>query len=210
MQMAEKDVWAHLSVNRHAKVPPHRRLGRVDKAYPYLDCGEFGEAEEAIGRVVVSGCDPPGFLEAVEEPFDPVAQGVERSVDGVLDLAVPLCRYLGDGAAGAQVAADVVSVVALVGEHDLRVGFALGHQRVEGGAVMGLARRQDQRDWKTLSVGPGMDLGREATARAAKSLVLSPPLAPAARWCARIEVLSIICSASLPPPCVSAWKEDPV
>jgi putative transposase len=29
-----------------------------------------------------------------------------------------------------------------------------------------------------------MDFGREATARAAKSLVLSPPLAPAARWCA--------------------------
>ena len=24
-------------------------LGRVDKAYPYFDCDEFGEAEEAFG-----------------------------------------------------------------------------------------------------------------------------------------------------------------
>ena len=156
-------------------------LGRVDKAYPNLDCGEFDEAEEAFGCVVVSGCDAPAFLEPVEEPLDPVAHGVERAVDGVLYLAVALGWDLGGRPAYAEFAADIVGVVALVGEHDLRIGLALGHQGVEGGAVMGLAGRQDQCDWKTLSVGPGMDFGREATARAAKSLVLSPPLAPAAR-----------------------------
>lgn len=53
----------------------------------------------------------------------------------------------------AQEAADVVGVVALVGEHDLRIGVALGHQVVKRGAVMGLARRQDQRNRKPLSVG---------------------------------------------------------
>jgi hypothetical protein len=57
---------------------------------------------------------------------------------------------------------------------------------------------------KTLSVGPGMDFGREATARAAKSLILSPPLAPAAQWCARMNVLSTICTALLPPPSARA------
>jgi hypothetical protein len=69
---------------------------------------------------------------------------------------------------------------------------------------VGLARRQQERDWKTLSVGPGMDFGRESTARAAKSLILSPPLAPAAQWCARITVLSTICIASFPPPSARA------
>lgn len=131
--------------------------------------------------MVVSGRHAPAFLEPVEEPLDLVAHRIEGAVDGVLDLAVALGWDLGGGAAGAELAADVIRVVALVGEHDLRVGLALGHQRVEGGAIMGTAGRQDRRNWKTLSVGPGMDFGREATARAAKSLVLSPPLAPAAR-----------------------------
>ncbi len=155
-------------------------LGCVDNAYPGLDCGEFSEAEEAFGRVVVSGCDAPAFLEPAEEPLDPVVHGVERPVDGVLDLAVPLGWDLGGRPAYAQFAANIVGVVALVGEHDLRVSPALGHQGVKGGAVVVLARRQDQCDWKTLSAGPGMDFRREATARAAKSLALSPPPAPAA------------------------------
>ena len=64
---------------------------------------------------------------------------------------------------------------------------------------MGLAGHEQKRDWKTLSVGPGVDLGREPAARAAKSLVLSPPFAPAAQWCARMTVLSTICTKSLLP-----------
>jgi hypothetical protein len=47
----------------------------------------------------------------------------------------------------------------------------------ESDAVVGLAGRQEAHDWKTLSVGPGMDFGREATAQAAKSLILNPPRA---------------------------------
>ena len=147
----------------------------MDKAYPNLDSGEFGEAEKAFGCMIVSGGDAPAFLEPVEEPLDSVAHGVDGAVDGVLELAVPLGWDLWASATRAQFASDIVGVVALVGEHDLWVGVSLGHQVVESSAVMGLTRRQDQRDWKTLSVGPGVDFGREATARAAKSLVLSPP-----------------------------------
>ena len=55
----------------------------------------------------------------------------------------------------------------------------LGYQVAKSRAVVRFARRQEERDWKTLSVGPGMDFGREATARAAKRPVLSPPFAPA-------------------------------
>lgn len=125
-------------VGKLSKKEPLDCLGRVDKAYPNLDGGEFGEAEEAFGSVVVSCCDAPAFLEPVEEPLDPVSHGVERAVDSVLDLSVPLGRDLRGCAACTEFSADVVGVIALVGDHDLRVGLSLSHQGVEGGAVVGL------------------------------------------------------------------------
>jgi hypothetical protein len=82
------------------------------------------------------------------------------------------------------------SHIALVAQHHGRVGIILGHEIGERGAVVSLARRQKERYRKSLTVGPGKDFGRKATARAAKSLVLSPPLAPAAQWCAPMTVLS--------------------
>lgn len=179
-------------------------LGCVDKAYPDFDGGELGEAEETGGGMVVAGGDTPAVLEFVEETLDAVAHGVEGVVDAVLDTAVTFGGDLGRAAAGSNFVADRIAVVALVGQHDVRIGIVLGHQIAEGGAVMGFTRREDQGERKTLSVGPSMDFGRKATARAAKSLVLSPPLAPAAQWCARIEVLSTIWIASLPPPSARA------
>ena len=61
---------------------------------------------------------------------------------------------------------------------------------------MRLARRQDDADRQALTVGAKVDFGREATKRAAKTLVLSPPFAPSAQWCAPMVVLSIICKVS--------------
>jgi hypothetical protein len=69
-----------------------------------------------------------------------------------------------------------------------------------GGTVMRLAGRQDDADRQALTVCAKVDFGRKATTRAAKILVLRPPFAPAAQWCARMMVLSIICKASAPPP----------
>ena len=119
-------------------------------------------------------------------------------------MTVLLGRDLWRATPGTNLVADGIAVVALVAQHDRRIGVALSHQVVESCAVVGLARGQQKRDWKTLSVGPGVDFGRKATARAAKSLVLSPPFAPAAQWCARMTVLSTICTASLPPPSARA------
>ena len=152
------------------------QLGRVDKADPLFDRGELGEAEKAACGMIVSGGDAPAVLEPVEEALDPVSGRIQGAVDRVLDVPVLLGRDFGRAAPGADFVADGVAVVALVGQHDLGVGVVLGHEVGEGGAVVGLAGRQQERDWKTLSVGPGVDFGREATARAAKSLVLSPPL----------------------------------
>ncbi len=131
--------------------------------------------------MIVSGGDAPAVFEPVEEALYPIPGGIQGAVDRVLNMAVLLGRDLGRAASSANLVSDSVAVIALVGQHDLEVGVMLGHEVGKSRTVVRLARRQQERDWKTLSVGPGMDFGREATARAAKSLVLSPPFAPAAQ-----------------------------
>ncbi len=126
--------------------------------------------------MIVPGRDTPAIFEPVEKALDPVSRRIQGTVDGVLDEPVLLGGDFGRAAPGANLVSDGVAVIALVGQHDCGVGIVLGHEVCEGRAVMGLAGRQEERDWKTLSVGPGVDFGRKATARAAKSLVLSPPL----------------------------------
>lgn len=131
--------------------------------------------------MVVSGSNAPAVLEAVEEALDPVSHRIQCAIDCVLDVTVLLGRDFWLATPDANLVANGIAVVALVAQHHRRVGVGLGHQVVERRAVVSLARGQQKRDWKTLSVGPGVDFGRKATARAAKSLVLSPPFAPAAQ-----------------------------
>jgi len=176
----------------------------VDKADPLPDGSEHSEAEETARGVVVAGGDATAVLETVDEALDAVAQGIEGAIDRMLDAAVPLGRDFGSSAARENVLADSVAVVPAVGQEHLWVDVVLGHQLGIGGAVVSFAGGHKQTDRKTLSVGPKVDFGREATARAAKSLVLSPPFPPAAQWCARTMVLSIICTVSLPPPSARA------
>ena len=79
-----------------------------------------------------------------------------------------------------EVFAEGVAVVALVGDQDLGLWAGLVHDRFIARIVGDLAAREGDGDGKAKAVGPQMDLGREATARAAKILILSPPFAPAA------------------------------
>ena len=58
---------------------------------------------------------------------------------------------------------------------------------------MRLTWRHSEADREPFGIRPGMELGREATARAAETVAMSPPLPPAAWWCARTMVESIIC-----------------
>lgn len=76
----------------------------------------------------------------------------------MLDVTVLFGGYLWPAAPGADLVTDRIAVIALVGQHDFGVGLVFCHQIGESRAVMGVARRQQKRDWKTLSVGPGMDL----------------------------------------------------
>lgn len=118
----------------------------------------------------------------------------------MLDAAVSLGRDIGDCPAVACVLPDGVAVISPISEQDAGITVALFHQVGISCAVVSLAGAQDDADGQPLGAGAEMALGREATSRTAKSLALSPPLKPAAQWCARTMVLSIICKASAGPP----------
>src|SRR5579871_1769968 len=98
-----------------------------------------------------------------------------------------------------------LGVISLIGDDGARpdVGSDI-EQGLELTAVAGLATCQVEVERIALEVGFEVDFRREPAARAAKSLTVLPPFAPAAETCARTTVESNIwtrlavslCSAS--------------
>src|SRR6185312_1002755 len=114
----------------------------------------------------------------------------------MLNLAIALGGDFGRGSALAQVLADRLAVIGLVGQHHARIAVALLHQRLVHLAVVCLTLAQCYPDRQSGRVAAEVDLRGEAATRAAQGLVLDPPFCPAAQRCARTIVLSIICKAS--------------
>jgi hypothetical protein len=96
------------------------------------------------------------------------------TVDDGLDLAVSLCGDDGGDASGLQVGQYEVCVVSLVGEQDAGLRAGLVHDRRIAFYIGDLSGAQRDCDREPQSVAAEMDLGREATARAAKTLILIP------------------------------------
>ena len=95
--------------------------------------------------------------------------------------AVRLGRNNCYGAAFLERRAQRVVVERLVAEEGAE--FDAGYQRLDADAVVTLARQQDEARHIAQSIDKRDDLGRQAAARAADSLILSPPFAPApCRW----------------------------
>ena len=156
-------------------------LGRVDKVLgPQARGDDVDEAEIACGGFVVSGCQAARVLELVEAALDAVPEGVDVIVDRDLDLSPATHRNDRDAALGLGVLADAVGVVALVGDEHLRRGRVGVHHEVVALVVRDLPAGDLGRDREAFGIGAEMDFGREATFRAAKTLSLSPPFAPAA------------------------------
>lgn len=131
-------------------------------------------------------------LQLVEAALDPVSQGIDVIVDGDLDLAAATRRDHRCDAASLPLFSDVVAIVAAIGQKDFRLGPVGVEERQGTGIVGGLARRDVDGYRPSGTVGAEMNFGRKPTSRAPETLSLSPPLAPAAQWCARMTVLSII------------------
>src|SRR3954453_13562412 len=166
---------------------------------------EFGEdehkAESDEGSVVPGGflATQSNALEALELSdalLDAGASAVERfRKESGSVLGIRLGGNDGADAAGSGGLAVGLAVVALVADNGARRDVRPEvEQDREVPAVARLPGGQVEGDRQAAEVGLEVDLGREAAARAAKSLAVLPPFEPAADTCARAVVESSICT----------------
>ena len=149
-------------------------------AEPEADRGDVDEAQEAFGGLVVTGGDAAGVFQLVEAALDEVPKAVERAVHGDAHLAGLAHRDHRHDIARLHGFSNLVRVIATVGEQDAGLGQVVSHDQIEADVVRCLARRDVRSHGQACAVDAEVDLGRKATARAAKTLSRSPPLAPAA------------------------------
>lgn len=149
-------------------------------AEPEADRCDVDEAEEAFCGLVVTGSDAAGVLQFVEAPLDEVAEPVELAVDGHAQLAGFPHRDHWHDVSILHSFANSVSVIATIRQQDAGLGQVGVHDQIEAQIVRGLARCDVRPHGQASTIDAEVDLGREATARTAKTLSRSPPLAPAA------------------------------
>jgi hypothetical protein len=134
------------------------------------------------------------MLDFVDEAFDEVTLLVAMLIVGDRLLARSERGDHGIGADSEKVP-ELVVVVSLVG-NDVSGGEAVD-QGFRLRAVVDLAGGRDEAQRVAQSVDGDVDLGGQAAARAPDRLILNPPFPPAACWCARMIVASMIrCSRS--------------
>lgn len=140
----------------------------------------MNSSEEIAGELVVSSCDASEVLEAAEASLDDVSALVGSFVEGMDDDAI---GFVGDDwlcAAIDDLGAQVIAVVAFVGEEGAhRRGE---RQHVGGGSDVGfLAGGEMKNDWPAERIAQAMDFGRAPAARATDGLILLPPFPPEAQ-----------------------------
>ena len=173
------------------------------------DCGELDEAFVIDQQLVVAGGNPAELLQLVEEALDEIAFSVESPVVRPSLLSVRfgrddrLCPGVSDGLV------QVVGVISFVGDHGLRLEAS--DQLVAAGGIVALAWPEQQAHRVAKRIRGRVNLGAQAATGAAQSLSIRPPFAmraPAACWCARTMVLSII-SHSRSASAVSTARKPP-
>ena len=138
---------------------------------------------EGLGELVVAGSDTTEVFDFVKEPFDPIALPIEKDIMRDRTLAG---AFGGDHRFGSillDLSADGVAVVTFVEDCGLRRarGEDLLVKRIEGGVVALLAWSEQNAKGVALVEGCGVDLRRQTSPRAAKSLIRAVFLgAPAA------------------------------
>src|SRR5450759_2706886 len=152
----------------------------------------MNKSKEVAGCLLVPGRDPPVLLDQVDEPLDLLAFLVPMLVIITRHLPVLLRRDHGLGIRPLRRPHDRIAIVRLV--EDVRIRLMPLDQRLGLRNVGLLARCQDELDRVAQGVDEDVDLGAESAPRTAQRLIVVYPLfsAPAACWCARTTVLSMI------------------
>jgi len=134
--------------------------------------------EKIACGLLVAGGDAAKLLDYIEKAFDEVSLAVKREVAVPFDLAVGFWRDHRLDGARCEAGDEAVCIISLVGEKG--IGLGLGSQSFGLGDVVDLAAGETECQGISQGVDDGMDFGRQAAARAAYGLVLTPFLrAPA-------------------------------
>jgi hypothetical protein len=131
------------------------------------------------------------MLDFVDEPLDQISLGVEHLIvrDGLRSRAARGDYGLSFGFCNSS--AKAIRVIALVGKQVLKGKTA--DQLLGLADVMRLARSQNEANRIAEGIDADVDLCAQAAARAPNRLIFAAPLlAPAACWCARTTVESMI------------------
>ena len=134
-----------------------------------------GSAVAGIGFVVARG-DASELFDFLEEVLDQVAPFVHFLVVGDGSGPAAVGRDHRQGAAFVQLRPEPIAVEGLVA--DQRLERDAVQQRLDADAVVALARQQDEAREVAERVDQRHDLGGQAAARLADSLISSPPFAP--------------------------------
>jgi len=148
-----------------------------------------GRSEACVGFVVTGG-DAAEFLEPLETVFDQVPPFVHLAVMRNGRRSIRLRRDDGGGAPFVQCSAQGVVVESLVPNQ--RIKIDVRDQRLDADAVVALAGKKDEAAEIAKRIDERDDLRRQAAARAAYGLILSPPFAPAPCLWTRTMVPSTI------------------
>ena len=136
---------------------------------------------EACVGFVVAGGEAAKLLEPLEEVLDEMSPFVH--IDIMMDRRAAI-RLGGDHSKRspfAQLGAQSIVVEGLVADESGEIDAC--DERLDADAVVALAGKKDEAGQVAQRVNERNDLGRQAAARFADRLILSPPFAPAAcRW----------------------------
>ncbi len=136
-------------------------------------CADQVKSSEIVaGSLFITGGNSAKVLDGIEESLDKVALAVEREIAVPLDLAVCFGRDHRLDGAHFQALDEAVAIVALVAKQ--RCGLDLSRKRLCLRDVVCLSTSQAEREGISQCIDDGMDFRRQAAARAAYGLVLTP------------------------------------
>ena len=128
------------------------------------------ESQEGGSELVIAGGDAPELLQPVEETFDVVALSIDAFLPAEALLPVGFFGNVGDRTLGSNMRTNAIGIVALIGDHD-RALVESFEQRLGGGRVMVVARRNQERDRTALRIDAGMDFRREPAPASAHTTI---------------------------------------